>query len=73
MMKALAGWLCDPCVHLLVIGVLLVHLAMSASADGDSTGRDDSDKNCQACRGYHEPYLSCPLLSANGVTRLTKK
>jgi hypothetical protein len=61
-MKALTSWLCDPCVHLFVIGLLLVRMAMSAGSEPDLAALDDDgSKICRTCRKYHEAPSACPV------------
>jgi hypothetical protein len=60
-MKALLGLLCDPCLHLLMIAVLLARLSVAVPPDDDDrlafAGRDAS---CPICQEMTFHLDSCP-------------
>lgn len=60
-MKTLLGWLCDPYVHILVIGLILVRLAMGSGTEGSS--RRATAQFCERCGDYHDGW--------NGQCRIT--
>jgi hypothetical protein len=65
-MKVLLGWLCDPYVHVFMIGLLLIRLAMGSSPDRQVSSPNTATF-CQGCNDYHESWDGrCRLAGAVG-------
>jgi hypothetical protein len=62
-MKSVVNWLCDPYLHLILVGLVLVRFAMSFGLD-ESQQAADAWGRCAACSSFHEPDLHCPQLAA---------
>lgn len=57
-MKAVVGWLCDPYVHMLVVGLVLVRLAIGAGGDEASEGIGTAAR-CHTCLHIHANDAAC--------------
>jgi hypothetical protein len=64
-MKAVVGWLCDPYIHLLVVGLVLVRLAMGAGGDRPTDATGQPPVRCAACRGFHMEGVECIPIVVN--------
>ena len=65
-MKALLGWLCDPYIHVILIGLLLIWLAMGSSPD-PQVSSSHTATFCPRCNDYHEGWDGrCRLAGAMG-------
>jgi hypothetical protein len=62
-MKIILGWLCDPCVHLIGIGLLVVHLIVAIGPDPDWENQADQPIKCLVCGATHEAGARCPMLA----------
>jgi hypothetical protein len=58
-MKTVLSWLCDPCVHLLVVGLILAHFAMKMG-EGSSSSAGARASVCETCHEYHAATQECP-------------
>jgi hypothetical protein len=57
-MKAILGWFCDPYVHMLLVGLVLVRMAMGAGGDEPVSSRDRMVR-CQSCQSVHKLSKAC--------------
>jgi hypothetical protein len=57
-MKAILGWFCDPYVHMLLVGLVLVRLAMGTGGDEPIASRDRMVR-CQSCQSVHRIGKAC--------------
>ena len=55
-MKILLGWLCDPYVHVFLIGLVLARLAMDAGKE-PIVAPASSCSYCERCHDYHEGWV----------------
>jgi hypothetical protein len=62
-MKIIMGWLCDPCVHLIGIGLLVVHLILAMGPETDWENQADSPIKCVICGATHEAGAKCQMLA----------
>ena len=70
-MRSLLGWITDVRVHLVVTGILLLHLAVNLGTYSDSSGEDLS--LCQKCQFVHGYSAPCSSLALNrGPYRVTR-
>lgn len=58
-MKALTNWLCDPCVHLIVIALILFRLATMSGSEPRPEERGASGALCKVCRQTHDAFSRC--------------
>lgn len=63
-MKVLLSWISDPCVHLIVIGLLLMRMMMGVGAEGESEELAARPTNCHVCGALHAVESPCPILAA---------
>ena len=66
-MKVLWSWLGDPCVHILMVGLVLIRLALSAGPDPEDQVNADRPTRCRICKQSHERFMACPTLAARPV------
>jgi len=62
-MKAVVGWLCDPYVHMLVVGLVLLLLAMGGGGDEAGEGRGATGR-CHTCLHIHASDAACRTVLA---------
>jgi hypothetical protein len=60
-MKVIMGWICDPCVHLIGIGLVVGHLVVGMGSEGESETLADSRTSCSTCKAIHGVGTPCPL------------
>lgn len=58
-MKTLMNWLGDPCVHLIVIGLILIRLTMGGSSESNPQADEQGLANCNVCHHRHDPSWKC--------------
>jgi len=58
-MKFLMSWVTDPCVHLVVVVLLLIHFSMSSRSVPDSAKERDEATVCRSCSYIHDPNAPC--------------
>ena len=63
-MKFLLSWMTDPCVHLVVIGLLLFHFSMSFRANPDPAKEKEEIALCVRCDFVHGNHSPCSSYSA---------
>ena len=59
----LLGWLCDPFLHMLAIGAIVVVIG-STMTSGLANSEAYVDTVCERCNRAHELNESCPRLTA---------
>ena len=52
-MKTLLGWLCDPYLHVIVIGLVLMRMALAASGE-EPASQARRQVYCERCLDVHE-------------------
>jgi cytochrome c553 len=63
--KAILGWLCDPFLHLLVIGAIV--LAVGARMSSEPAKADAAaEASCARCHRNHDDLNECPQLAVAG-------
>lgn len=60
-MKSLWSWITDPCVHLVLIGLVFFHLSMNPRNDLDKT--DEDIVVCKKCDQTHPARAACPVIA----------
>jgi hypothetical protein len=60
-MKMIVGWLGDPYLHL--VGIGLIVLAIGAGISSES-GRSDATERCDSCQRFHDESVVCSKLPA---------
>ncbi|HMB06458.1 MAG TPA: hypothetical protein VKP69_22330 [Isosphaeraceae bacterium] len=68
-MKVVLSWIGDPCIHLIVIGLLLMRLMMGISPDSESEDLADLAPKCRICGTPHGSGMTCPTLVVKQVAR----
>ncbi len=59
-MKAMIGLLCDPCLHLVMIGLLLARLSAGVAPDDDErVAYAGPDATCPICKQISVHLASC--------------
>lgn len=61
-MKAILGWLCDPYVHIVAVGLILIRLAMGFGGDASATASSDEQPRCSSCLRFHNGTDCNPTL-----------
>jgi hypothetical protein len=56
-MKTIVGWLGDPYLHL--VGIGLIVLAIGAGINSEP-GRGEASDRCDLCHRFHDESLGCP-------------
>lgn len=69
-MKPLLNCLKDPCVHIVVLGLLLVQIAMSMGTNPDALDGATDAVACEHCEKNHQGHLYCspPSIFGSGLT-----
>ena len=62
-MKILWSWFADPCVHLIVIGLLLMRLLMGITSEAEPESLSEYVTKCSVCGTEHENGVTCPVLA----------
>ncbi len=62
-MKAVLGWLSDPYLHIIAVGLVLVRLAMGAGG-GETSDPYDGLTPCVVCHASHQASKPCPKMTA---------
>ncbi|AGA30587.1 hypothetical protein [Singulisphaera acidiphila] len=60
-MKPLLRWFGDPCVHLVLVGLAILHLSMNLQTDSDY-GNEDA-MMCNRCDRLHSVRSACPAIA----------
>jgi hypothetical protein len=70
-MKRIVGWLCDPYLHLLGFGAILLAIGLMVSPDKAGTF-EAASPTCSLCSGNHDENLPCPRVIASGHSTETR-
>jgi hypothetical protein len=62
-MKVMLGWLYDPCVHLIGIGLVVGYLIMGTGSESETENLADSLTRCPNCAAMHFAGTACPMLA----------
>jgi hypothetical protein len=64
-MKKLMGLLCDPYLHVIGIGALILFVTSWGGGDGDKKSlAADTNSPCPICKQAHDDQLNCGRLQA---------
>ena len=58
-MKRILGWLSDPYLHVIVIGLLLLRVAAMSGADSTKTVQAAEQIRCDVCHSSHDDSHPC--------------
>jgi hypothetical protein len=62
-MKIILGWLCDPCVHLIGIGLVVGHLILAMGPESGWDNLAEYPIKCLICGATHEAGARCSMLA----------